>query len=45
MSHQSWKDVPTGSVDVGGTKFVYRQLAKSSKIRDVNFSRVAVNPS
>jgi len=32
MSHQSWKDVPTGSVDVGGTKFVYRQLGPDTGI-------------
>ncbi len=32
VSHQSWKDVPTGSVNVGGTKFVYRQLGPDTGI-------------
>jgi pimeloyl-ACP methyl ester carboxylesterase len=41
MSHQSWKDVPTGSVDVGGTKFVYRQLGPDTGIAVIFLNHLA----
>ena len=40
-SSSMWKDVPTRSVDVGGTKFVYRQLGPDTGVPVIFFTHLA----
>ena len=40
-SSVSWKDAPTKSVDVGGTKFVYRQLGSDAGVPVIFLNHLA----
>ena len=40
-SSSAWKDVPTDSVDVGGTKFVYRQLGTDTGVPVIFLNHLA----
>ena len=40
-SSSTWKDVPTNSVDVGGTKFVYRQLGPDTGVPVIFLNHLA----
>jgi pimeloyl-ACP methyl ester carboxylesterase len=42
-SNGMWKDVPTRSVDVGGTKFVYRQLGPDTGAPVIFLNHLAAN--